>query len=472
MKRLRSAIAPSSCSCSRCRPRSRRRSIRADRRTPALQPGHEVTADGRHTLNLKDADIQALIATVSEITGKNFIVGPNVQGKVTVVSAKPMKPDEIYDVFLSVLRVHGFAAVQSGSMVKIVPETMAQQDGASRRRRIASARPTSSSRRSCRSSTSRAAELVPILRPLMPQGGQIIAHASSNSLVVSDRAGNVQRLVGIIQRIDTVSDAEVEVIPLAHANAAELARTLTLLADDKSAPPGRSAARVRRYAHQFDPAVGPEGGAAASMRALVAHLDTPIDNGGDTQVIYLRYANAKDLVPILQGVAATLTGIAPPTASQAAEPARRRRIAGDDPGPRGEQRAGHQRAAGGVPLARRGRAPARRAPRAGADRGRNRRSRRPDRERDRRAVAAAVQAELRRQPARQRDRRHQLHRHDARATTSSPPRRIRSASATVSISATSTARSRSAATRFSSSARWSPRCRATASRTSCRRRRY
>src|SRR6185312_17140014 len=84
--------------------------------TPALQPGHEVTADGRHTLNLKDADIQALIATVSEITGKNFIVGPNVQGKVTVVSARPMRPDEIYDVFLSVLHVHGFAAIASGSM--------------------------------------------------------------------------------------------------------------------------------------------------------------------------------------------------------------------------------------------------------------------------------------------------------------------------------------------------------------------
>ena len=96
---------------------------------PQIQ-GSEVTADGRRTLNMKDADIEALIATVSEITGKNFIVSPLVQGKVTVVSARPMKPDEIYDVFLSVLRVHGLAAVQTGSMVKIVPETMAQQDGA------------------------------------------------------------------------------------------------------------------------------------------------------------------------------------------------------------------------------------------------------------------------------------------------------------------------------------------------------
>jgi general secretion pathway protein D len=282
------------------------------------RPGVETTADGRRTLNMKDADIEALIATVSEITGKNFIVSPTVQGKVTVVSARPMKPDEIYDVFLSVLRVHGYAAVPSGSMIKIVPEAMAQQDGASGTdaarehtadeliTQIVSVKHVS------------ATELVPILRPLMPQGGQLIAHPTSNTLVVSDRAGNVQRLVGIIQRIDMVSDAEVEVIPLAHANAAELARTLTLLADDKTAPPGEA---QRVFADTRTNSILLSGAKAGrlKMRALVAHLDTPIENGGDTQVIYLRYASAKDLVPILQGVASTLTGIAPPTATKSGE---------------------------------------------------------------------------------------------------------------------------------------------------------
>jgi general secretion pathway protein D len=281
---------------------------------PQIQ-GSEVTADGRRTLNMKDADIEALIATVSEITGKNFIVSPMVQGKVTVVSARPMKPDEIYDVFLSVLRVHGFAAVQSGSMVKIVPETMAQQDGAAT---VGGTRDHAADELVTQIVPVKhvsAAELVPILRPLMPQGGQLIAHASSNSLVVSDRAGNVERLIGIIQRIDTVSDAEVEVIPLAHANSAELARTLTLLADEKTAPPGES---QRVFADTRTNSIllsGPKAG-RLKMRALVAHLDTPIENGGDTQVIYLRYASAKDLVPILQGVAATLTGVAPPTANK------------------------------------------------------------------------------------------------------------------------------------------------------------
>jgi general secretion pathway protein D len=284
----------------------------------SVQPGHEVTQDGRHTLNMKDADIQALIATVSEITGKNFIVGPNVQGKVTVVSARPMRPDEIYDVFLSVLRVHGYAAVPAGSMVKIVPEAMAQQDGSTALDGTRAHAADELVTQIVPVKHVSAAELVPILRPLMPQGGQLIAHAGSNSLVVSDRAGNVERLISIIQRIDTVSDAEVEVIPLAHANASELARTLTLLADDKNAAPGevqRVFADTRTNSILLS---GPKAG-RLKMRALVAHLDTPIENGGDTQVIYLRYASAKDLVPILQGVAATLTGIAPPTAAKSGE---------------------------------------------------------------------------------------------------------------------------------------------------------
>ncbi|MFC5491055.1 type II secretion system secretin GspD [Dokdonella soli] len=285
----------------------------------AQPPGHATTADGRHTLNMKDADIQALIATVSEITGKNFIVGPNVAGKVTVISARPMRPDEIYDVFLSVLRVHGFAAVPSGSMVKIVPEAMAQQDGGTG---VGTTRASAADELVTQIVPVKhvsAAELVPILRPLMPQGGQLIAHASSNSLVVSDRAGNVERLVGIIQRIDTVSDAQVEVIPLVHASAAEMARTLTMLADDKTAQANGEAARVFADTRTNSILLAGAKNGRLRMRALIAHLDTPIESGGDTQVIYLHYANAKDLVPILQGVASTLSGVAPPTATKAGE---------------------------------------------------------------------------------------------------------------------------------------------------------
>lgn len=276
-----------------------------------------ATSDGRHTLNLKDADIQALIATVSEITGRNFIVGPNVQGKITVVSARPMKPDEIYDVFLAVLRVHGYAAVPSGSMIKIVPEAAAQQDGSSG---IANGGAHASDELITQIVPVKhvaVADLLPILRPLMPQGAQLIAHGTSNSLVISDRAGNVQRIIDVIRRIDTVSEAEVEVVPLQHANASEVARTLTSLAGDNAATPNASTARVFADTRTNSVLLSGAKNARLRMRALLVHLDTPLDSGGDTQVVYLNYASAKDLVPILQGVASTLAGQAPPTAAAA-----------------------------------------------------------------------------------------------------------------------------------------------------------
>jgi general secretion pathway protein D len=269
---------------------------------------------GTHTLNMKDADITALIATVSEITGKNFIIGPNVQGKVNVYSAKPMRPDEIYDIFLSVLRVHGYAAIPSGNMIKIVPEAMAQQDGSGGLNGNHVHEADELVTQIVPVKHVAASELVPILRPLMPQGAQLIAHPGSNSLVISDRAGNVQRVVSIIERIDTVSDSGVEVIPLQHASAAEVARTLAQLVDTKANGAADLGDQPKIFADERTNSILLSGGKSGRlrMRALITHLDTPMNNGGDTQVIYLSYATAKDLVPILQGVAATLTGEAPP----------------------------------------------------------------------------------------------------------------------------------------------------------------
>ena len=100
--------------------------------TPAAaEPASTATSDGRHTLNLRAADIGVLVQTVSEITGKSFILDPRVEGRVTVISAKPQTPAEIYETFLSVLRVHGFAAVSAGNMIKLVPDAVAAQDGSS-----------------------------------------------------------------------------------------------------------------------------------------------------------------------------------------------------------------------------------------------------------------------------------------------------------------------------------------------------
>lgn len=266
--------------------------------------GLAVAQPGEHTLNLKDADIRVFIATVSEITGKSFIVDPRVEGKVNVVSAKPMSESEVYAVFESVLRVNGFAAIPSGSMVKIVPEAIAKQDG----ELVADINgPDTIVTRVITLKYVAASELLPILTQLVPQSGQIAPHTGSNSLIITDRAGNVARIEQIVRRIDQASDAAVEVIPLQHANASELARTLALVGEDKPAVPGAQPARVIADGRTNSLLLSGDRGGRLRLRTMISHLDTPLEQGGSTQVIYVRNAKAADLVPILEQTAATLT---------------------------------------------------------------------------------------------------------------------------------------------------------------------
>lgn len=258
-------------------------------------------------LNLKDADIQAFVATVSEITGKNFILGPNVQGKVTVVSQKPLDATQIYEVFQQVLAVHGYVTLPAGDgMVKIVSQASARGDGAV---------PVGKSAPGSNGLVTQvvpvhyvsAVELATLLQQFTPQGGQVVAHGPSNSLILSDRASVVHRLERIIQRVDTASDAHVEVIPLQHANAAELARTITRL-DANGGDNGPNAVRIMADTRTNSILLSGSKSRRLAMRTLITNLDTPLQSGGATQVVYLNYANAKDLVPILSGVARDLEG--------------------------------------------------------------------------------------------------------------------------------------------------------------------
>ncbi len=280
----------------------------------APAPGY-TNGSGRHTLNLKAADINVLIETVSEITGKSFIVDQTVTGAVTVVSRQPMTADEIYDVFLSVLRVHGYTAVPAGSMVKIVPDVSAAQQapmtglggGDAQLTRIIDLKHVS------------AQEMMALLRPLMPQQAHIAAHGGSNSLLVADRAANLERIAAIIRRIDVAADSEIEVIPLRHARASEIARTLLALESGAAQAAAGQGSASKVLADERTNSLLLSGDRAQRLRArsLIVHLDTPLDGGEATQVVYLRNAKAEDLVPVLDGVAATLTGYAAPAEGQA-----------------------------------------------------------------------------------------------------------------------------------------------------------
>ena len=272
----------------------------------ALVPCVALAQPGEHTLNLKDADIRVFIATVSEITGKSFIVDPTVEGKVNVVSSKPMTADEVYDVFESVLRVNGFAAVPSGNMVKILPEALANQQMTLA---APGGGPDALVTKLLELKHVSATEMVQLLRPIVPQGAVLQSHQGSNAILISDRASNVTRIQALIARIDQASDASIEVIPLEHANAAELARTLTTLNDDKAAAlAGATPTRVFADTRTNSLLVSGDRAQRLRLRAMISHLDTPLDSGESTQVIYLRYSKAEDLVPILESTAQTLTG--------------------------------------------------------------------------------------------------------------------------------------------------------------------
>jgi len=171
------------------------------------------------SLNLKNADIHSLIETVALATGKNFIVDPRVQGKVTVISSSAVSADEIYQVFLSVLDVHGFIAAPSGSSIKIVPKINIRVSGAVTEvfnnqstgdeivTQVMSVKHVS------------AVQIVPVIRPLLPQEAHLAAYLPTNMLILSDTARNAKRVWDMVRRIDQPLDQNLEMVQVKHASA-------------------------------------------------------------------------------------------------------------------------------------------------------------------------------------------------------------------------------------------------------------
>ncbi len=264
------------------------------------------------TLNLKDADISALIKSVSEHTGKNFVVDPRIKGKVTVISAHPMNEEEFYHVFLSILEVHGFSTVPSGNVIKIVPDIKAKQTGI----------PTISTLTTpndqmvtqvLQIKNVAAAQLVPILRPLVPQQGHLAAYPATNVLIISDRANNVKRLSKIISRIDQISDTSIDIVPLRHASATEVVRVLSSLQQKTAKGGADQQVRLASDERTNSILLSGERTVRARMRVIIEQLDTKQDSDGNTQVIYLKYANATELVKVLTGISDTLKDPKKPT---------------------------------------------------------------------------------------------------------------------------------------------------------------
>ena len=253
------------------------------------------------TLNLKNADIREVVTQISAITGKSFIIDPRVKGNVTVVSNTKMDRDTTYELFLSVLRVHGYAAVPSGNVIRIVQQVLAKQSGnpgdfsdntSSEElvTQVISVRNTAS------------AELVKILRPLIPQYGHIAGLTSPNALIISDHASNIARLAEIVNRIDVVQSSTTEIVQLKEAWVEDMVALLEQLAPEQIGKGAKGPNKITLVASERTNSIVIKGdpGSISRVVALIQQLDIPANRAGTIQVVRLAHSDAAELAAILK----------------------------------------------------------------------------------------------------------------------------------------------------------------------------
>jgi general secretion pathway protein D len=283
-------------------------------------------ADDAVTLNFVNADIDAVIRAVGEMTGRNFVLDPRVKGVVNIVSVTPVPRALIYPTLLSALRLQGLAAIESEGVTKIVPEAEAKQQGmpvitgpvGAGGDRLVTAVYTLK--------YESAVQLVNVLRPLITPNNAIAAVPTANALVITDYAENLKRIDRIIASLDVAPAGEPIVVPLHNASALDMVPMLTrLLADASPGAGGASPDAQQRLTLVADVRSnsvlvrGENAARLARVRALIEQLDTPGRASGNISIIYLKNADAVRVARTLRALltGGSDTGEATPSASLA-----------------------------------------------------------------------------------------------------------------------------------------------------------
>jgi len=275
---------------------------------PAVQPpiGSSVAPGPGDTvtLNFVNADIDAVVRAVAEITGRNFIVDPRVKGTINIVSARPVPRALVYPTLLSALRLAGFAAVESDGLVKIVPEADAKTQGGGVGR-------ASGDRLVTQVIVLRhesAAQLVNVLRPLITPNNTIAAFPASNALVITDYADNLRRIERIIGSLDQPPASEPLLVAVKHASALDVVALVNRVLVDPAAPGAAPADPSQRVALVADPRSNSvlirsdSPARTARARALIEQLDTPGRPGGNMFIVYLKNADATRVAQTLRAL--------------------------------------------------------------------------------------------------------------------------------------------------------------------------
>ena len=295
-----------------------------DTSTASVRPGEPVT------LNFANAEIEAVARTMATITGRNVVVDPRVKGQLNLVTERAVTPAAAFQQFLAALRLQGFTVVETAGLYKVVPEADAKLQGGS----VSVAQPGSAGPAGGQIVTQiyklnyeSASNLVPVLRPLISPNNTINVNPGSNALVITDYADNLQRLGKIIAAMDVSNASDVEIIPLQHAIATDLAPLVARLIDSGSSglggAVGAAAAGQTDTSFKTTLLAEPRSNALilraanparlAQVRALVAKLDQPAAPGssaasGNIHVVYLKNADATKLAATLRAAMAAGTG--------------------------------------------------------------------------------------------------------------------------------------------------------------------
>lgn len=275
----------------------------------AQNQGSQGQEPQKWQVNFKDSDIQEVIKFVADVTGKTVVIDPRVKGRVKVISAEPLTEGALYDLFLSVLEIQGFTAIEIGDVVRILPQKDART----------SAVPVTVKNKENLSDDAyitqviqlynvSAAKVLPVLRPLAPQHAHLAAYAPSNAIIISDTVANIARLKDVIRRIDRAGVAETDIIPLQYAQAEAMVKMLSTLqkTDEKDAPKNSKTSMVAD-ARSNSILVTGDDVRRDRVRELIKRLDVPRQQSGNVRVVYLEYADAEKVAEVLSKVVSSIS---------------------------------------------------------------------------------------------------------------------------------------------------------------------
>ena len=258
-------------------------------------------------VNLQDADIKAFINEVATITDQNFVLDPRINGNVTVISNKALSRDEISQLFLSVMQVNGIAAIDSGTTIKLVPDNVAKQSGVAVDLRGDSVGEALATRVIYLTNT-QAAEVLGVIRPLMPQSAHAAAVPGVNALVLSDRADSLNQLTSLIRDLDSNVNDSLQVIPLRHVDAERMMELISaLVASAGSGQAQGSNNQLKVIADTSSDRLLVKGSPEmiAKVKEMVNQLDTtPTRRLSGLRVFRLKYASAGHIADMLRGLLA------------------------------------------------------------------------------------------------------------------------------------------------------------------------